>query len=145
MNSEDDDEQLRGLRAVWLSLPDEEAPVRGMAELLAAARAKAVDMAPVPWWRRAFRPPVLALATIALIVGGVVLLTRSSKDNTAPAQPQLDTLLDRGKTAASRGDCAVVRETIRKISKENQQFYRSRVANERAFDKCMTAAERSAE
>ncbi len=49
----DDDAQLRAMRSVWLSLPDEEPPQGGMTELLAAARAKAADMQDRPrrrWW-----------------------------------------------------------------------------------------------
>jgi hypothetical protein len=52
----------------WLSLPDEDPPERGLAELMAAARAKAEVMAQPPWWKRLAdllkRPPVLALATV---------------------------------------------------------------------------------
>ena len=36
----------------WLSLPDEDPPERGFAELMAAARAKAEMMANPPWWKR---------------------------------------------------------------------------------------------
>ena len=36
----------------WLSLPDEDPPERGLAELMAAARAKAETMASPPWWKR---------------------------------------------------------------------------------------------
>jgi hypothetical protein len=96
--ADDEDEQLKSLRAVWLSLPDEDPPERGLSELMAAARAKATEMsrpAVVPWWRRLFeqikRPPVLALATITVLIGGAVLVT-SRKDemevkDTAPVPP----------------------------------------------------------
>ena len=74
----DDDPQLRSLRAVWLSLPEEEPPERGLAELMAAARAKAEIMARPAWWRRVLdvlrRPPVLALATVIVLIGGAVLV-----------------------------------------------------------------------
>ena len=42
---DDDDPQLKSLRAVWLSLPDEDPPERGLSELMAAARVKAEAMA----------------------------------------------------------------------------------------------------
>lgn len=75
---DDNDDRLRSLRAVWLSLPDEEPPERGLAELMAAARAKAEEMATPPWWQRIAqllrRPPVLALASVMVLIGGAVLI-----------------------------------------------------------------------
>lgn len=76
---EDGDADLAAMRSVWLSMRDEEPPGRGMAELLAAARTKAEAMAPKPrWWQRLAaalrRPPVLALATALVLLGGAVLL-----------------------------------------------------------------------
>ena len=87
----DDDPQLRGLRSVWLSLPDDEPPQRGMAELMAAAREKAEQMARPSWWRRVLallrRPPVLAIATVTVLVGGAVLIGRHRGEmEKAPAQ-----------------------------------------------------------
>jgi hypothetical protein len=85
MADDDDDPQLRSLRAAWRSLPDEDPPERGLAELMAAARAQAKAMAEVstPWWKRAFgamlRPPMLALASVVVLLGGVFVVTSSHK------------------------------------------------------------------
>ncbi|MEO8704785.1 MAG: hypothetical protein ABI867_32310 [Kofleriaceae bacterium] len=72
---------MQSMRSVWLSMRDgdEEPPANGLAALMAAARDKAAAMKPQEsWWRRAFavlvRPPVLAMATIVVLVGGAVVL-----------------------------------------------------------------------
>ncbi|HSK03966.1 MAG TPA: hypothetical protein VK932_22085 [Kofleriaceae bacterium] len=70
---------LGSMRAVWISMRDEEPPTAGLAELLAAARVKAEEMRPrEPWWRRIavamWRPPVLALATVVVLLGGAVVI-----------------------------------------------------------------------
>lgn len=75
---DDDDPQLSSLRAVWLNMPDEDPPERGLAELMAAARVKAEEMARPSWWQRLVallrRPPVLALATVLVLIGGAVFI-----------------------------------------------------------------------
>jgi hypothetical protein len=72
----------------WLSLPDEDPPERGFAELMAAARAKAEVMANPPWWKRLAellkRPPVLALATVVVLIGGVIIVHREPAEVSAP-------------------------------------------------------------
>jgi hypothetical protein len=78
---DDDDPQLRAMRAVWLTMRQEDPPGGGLAELLTAARAKAETMQARPTrWQRLLagmrRPPVLALATVMVLVGGAVLLGR---------------------------------------------------------------------
>jgi hypothetical protein len=79
----DDDPQLKSLRAVWLEMrdSDEEPPQSGLAALMAAARVQADVMAKPPWWKRVAavlrRPPVLALASVAVLIGGAVLITRN--------------------------------------------------------------------
>lgn len=74
----------------WLSLPDEEPPERGLADLMAAARMKAEVMAHPPWWKRIFdllrRPPVLALATIVVLLGGVIVVGRHPDRIVAPSE-----------------------------------------------------------
>ncbi|HEX5062646.1 MAG TPA: hypothetical protein VFV99_24910 [Kofleriaceae bacterium] len=85
----DDDAQLKSLRAVWLSMPDEDPPERGLAELMAAARVKAEQMAKPSLWQRLAallrRPPVLALATVLVLIGGAVFIgQRHSKMEVAP-------------------------------------------------------------
>jgi len=88
----DGDPKLRAMRAVWLTMRDEEPPDRGLAELLAAARGAAETMRgrPTLWqrlvagWRR---PPALALATVMVLVGGAVILGRRGVDVPAPAAP----------------------------------------------------------
>ncbi len=81
----EDEPQLRAMRAVWLAMREEAPPDRGLSELLAAARRKADDMAeamqPTPTrWQRLLaalrRPPVLALATALVLIGGGVLIGR---------------------------------------------------------------------
>ena len=84
----DDDPALNSLRAVWLSMPDEDPPDRGLAELMAAARVKAEQMAQPSWWQRVFavlrRPPVLALATVMVLIGGAVFIGKRSDKLEAP-------------------------------------------------------------
>jgi hypothetical protein len=94
-----DDASMKSMRAVWLSMRDEEPPAAGMSALLAAARDKAEQMREQPsWWQRLFtqlrRPPALAFATVLLLIGGAVLVTRgtdeqveslSKSDGAAPA------------------------------------------------------------
>ncbi len=78
-----DDESVRGMRSVWLSMRDEEPSGRGMAALMAAARAQVAATQPAPAWKRAWtavtellrRPPVLALATIVVVAGTAALVT----------------------------------------------------------------------
>jgi hypothetical protein len=111
-DSGDDDAQLRSLRAVWLAMPDEDPPERGLDQLLAAARTKAGEMASsteVPaagsnkmpateatpsWWERFVagfrRPPMLALATVLVLAAGVAVIGNrqmsSAPSGTAPTQ-----------------------------------------------------------
>lgn len=98
MTEPDDDPQLRALRAVWLAMPDEEPPERGLGELMAAARTRADEMktSRAAWWRRVFdlvrRPPVLALATVTVLAGGAVLVAQRHADMEATP------VLDRGPT-----------------------------------------------
>jgi len=82
----DDDPKLSAMRAVWLSMRDEDPPDRGLAELLAAARSQAEAMTPRPsWWQRVLagmrRPPVLALATALVLVAGAVIIGRRTADD----------------------------------------------------------------
>jgi hypothetical protein len=92
---------MKSMRAVWLSMRDEEPPAAGMSALLAAAREKADKMhAESTWWQRAVaavrRPPALAFATVVILIGGAVVVTRTSDrpvdatlESTAPALPAL--------------------------------------------------------
>lgn len=88
----DEDPQLKSLRAVWLEMRDEDPPSRGLDALMAAARTQAAEMTPAPWWKRAFaqlrRPPMLAFASLALLIGGAVVLTRHD-DAIEKAQPTI--------------------------------------------------------
>lgn len=96
-----DDAQLRSLRAVWLAMPDEDPPERGLGELMAAARVKADAMAKPSLWQRIARllrrPPVLALATVVVFLGGAILIGNRTKDaseappaGAKPSAPQLE-------------------------------------------------------
>lgn len=86
---DDDDleggEQLKQLRSVWVSMreSDEDPPDRGLSALMAAARTKAAEMTPAPtesWWQKVLavfrRPPVLALATVTVLLGGALFITQ---------------------------------------------------------------------
>jgi len=94
----DDDAQLRQLRAVWVSMRDEEPPERGLSALMSAARAKAAELehaAQPSWWQRVLaslrRPPVLALATVTVVLGGALIVTQRrdemTADSTAMSEP----------------------------------------------------------
>jgi hypothetical protein len=83
---EADDPIMRSMRSVWVSMRDEDPPTKGLTELLAAARTKAEEMQPKEsWWRRTLatlvRPPVLALATVVVLVGGTVVITKRNADS----------------------------------------------------------------
>ena len=89
MADQDDDDadlkQLKQLRQIWLAMPEEEPPTRGLDALMAAARSQAAAMEPKPsWWKRMLaqlvRPPALALATIVVVAGGAVLVNRHHDD-----------------------------------------------------------------
>jgi hypothetical protein len=90
MTDDDDAEiqRMRELRTALRSMPDEEPPERGLAELMVAARSKAEDLKPVPWWRRIGamlrRPSVLALASVLVLVGGAMLIGRRGDDAATP-------------------------------------------------------------
>ena len=86
-----DDPQLKALRAVWLAMrdSDEDPPDSGVSALMAAARSQASLMtAKPPWWKRLFeqlrRPPVLALASLLVLIGGAVLITKHDDLEKAP-------------------------------------------------------------
>jgi hypothetical protein len=87
---DDDDPQLDSLRAVWRSMPEADPPERGLGELMAAARAKADELAKPSWWQRVVavmkRPPVLAMATILLLIGGGIVISRG-RDQLATERP----------------------------------------------------------
>lgn len=77
-SQDDTNAQLRAMRAVWLSMREEDPPDGGLVDLLAAARTKAATMRARPtWWQRvlafARRPPALAFATVVVLVGGAML------------------------------------------------------------------------
>ena len=76
----DDDPDSGSLRHVFSEMraADEDPPARGLAELMAAARAHAPTS--VPWWQRiahALRqPPALAVASIVILIGGALVISR---------------------------------------------------------------------
>lgn len=86
----DDDPQLKSLRAVWLEMRDEDPPSRGLDALMAAARSQATVFAKPSLWQRFVdqlrRPPVLAFASLVLLISGAVVLTRHD-DALEKAQP----------------------------------------------------------
>ncbi|HLL21314.1 MAG TPA: hypothetical protein VK427_04240, partial [Kofleriaceae bacterium] len=90
MMAEHDDDDLdhasmRSMRAVWLSMRDEEPSSSGMSGLLAAAREQAEQMRARPTWSQRVlaglrRPPALAFATVVILVGGAVVVTRNTDE-----------------------------------------------------------------
>ncbi len=107
-DNQDDDAQLQQLRAVWVTMRDEEPSDRGLAALMSAARSKASELekaAAPSWWQRVAatlrRPQVLALATVTLLLGGALVVTQRSSEmkvddarveqTTAPAAPMAET------------------------------------------------------
>ncbi|MDB4958510.1 MAG: hypothetical protein JWO36_6079 [Myxococcales bacterium] len=101
----DDDPQLRSLRAIWLALPDEEPPQSGLAQLIAAARVQAEHMGKPSVWHRVFemlrRPGVLALATIIVLIGGALFISRRSDQlESAPATVSVTTSRTEGAPVA---------------------------------------------
>jgi hypothetical protein len=117
------DESLSSMRSMWREMKDEEPSDKGMAALLAAAREKADEMKPKRSWLAALldqlrRPPVLAMATVVVLIGGAVVIsqrkdelktdsemaTASTGDNAAPAPPSVHDDLAGG--AADDGDAS---------------------------------------
>jgi len=105
----DDDAQLRQLRAVWVSMRDEEPSDRGLASLMAAAREKASELEHAgqsSWWQRVLaslrRPPVLALATVTVLLGGALILTQRRADMKADATATSESSAD--KNVVERSD-----------------------------------------
>ena len=82
------DDKLTAMRSVWLSMRDEEPSDKGLAALMAAAREKAgamkdAEAAPSEsWWQKVLavfrRPPVLALASVAILVSGALVIANRS-------------------------------------------------------------------
>jgi hypothetical protein len=86
-----DDPQLKSLRAVWLAMRDhdEDPPDSGLSALMAAARSQATLMTvKPPWWKRVLdqlrRPSVLALASLLVVIGGAMLITKHDALEKAP-------------------------------------------------------------
>ena len=82
---DDDGDEVRAMRSVWLTMRDEEPPTVGVTALLEAARAEAARMKPrASWWRRSLdvmvRPPMLAAATMVVLIGGGLLINHRSSD-----------------------------------------------------------------
>lgn len=114
-DDDEDDAQLKSLRAVWLALPDEDPPERGLAELMAAARVKAEQMTKPSVWQRISallrRPPMLALATVLVLIGGAVFIgQRHSKMEATP--PALEQRARDNASPVAAGSAAMAPETV---------------------------------
>ena len=95
-----DDAQLKQLRAVWVSMRESEddPPDRGLAALMSAAREKAAEMAAPEesWWQRVLavfrRPPVLALASVTVLLGGALVITQRRDSMKAESTISVDSV-----------------------------------------------------
>ena len=118
MTMDDDDLEdpaLGSLRSVLRGMRDEEPSDRGLASLMAAARVQAEVMKPAPaWWERVLatlrRPPVLALASAALLVSGGLVISRHARelDATSPAPAASAPTEDTPEPAATLAGSAAV-------------------------------------
>ncbi len=99
----DHDLQLKQMRSVWLSMRDDDSEPsdRGMAALMAAAREQAEAMKPKRSWLAVLldqlrKPPVLAMATVVVLIGGAVVISqrgdemRTETEMAAPAADVAD-------------------------------------------------------
>ena len=115
------DAKLTAMRAVWLTMRAEEPSSGGLAELLAAARTKAAELQPRPrWWQRVAaalrRPPVFALATALVVLGGALVVGRNAKR----ASPSLEV-----SSAGSAGPGAAAGPTTLSLREESAQGRRA--------------------
>ncbi len=116
MSASDDDlggeeDQLKQLRSVWVAMreADEDPPDRGLDALMAAARSKAADMAPPPresFWTKVLatfrRPPVLALASVTVLLGGALFVAqRRDRMQATETAPSADVVRESAGSAAS--------------------------------------------
>jgi hypothetical protein len=84
------DESMTSMRSMWREMRDEEPSDKGMAALLSAAREKAEEMKPRRSWFAVLldqlrRPPVLAMATVVVLIGGAVVIS-GREDMKAPTE-----------------------------------------------------------
>lgn len=91
-HEDDDDPQLKSLRQVWLSMRDEDPSSSGLDALMTAARSQVEVVAKPSLWQRIGtalrRPPMLALATVMILLAGVVIFTRHGYElEKAPTAP----------------------------------------------------------
>jgi len=98
-----EDAKLRAMRSVWLAMRDEAPSDGGLAELLAAARDKAAELTARPTlWQRIVtglrRPPVLAFATVLVLLSGAMVVGRHVEQQAMPT------------AASARDEAAPVRE-----------------------------------
>jgi hypothetical protein len=113
------DPQLRAMRAVWLAMRDEDPPDRGLADLLAAAHHKAGAMQPRPSaWQRLLaalrRAPVLAIATVTVLIAGAVLIGRRvSLEGGAATAPSPSIQRDAASPGSAEGAGSVAAGTYR--------------------------------
>src|SRR5262245_6116379 len=102
---------------------------------MSAARIRAAQLARPSWWQRTVallrRSYVLALATVMVLVGSVVMLGRRSEkieakpaaqEHLAPSATAQD--FARARAAATRGDCAAALALAGRIANEDPEYYR---------------------
>ena len=137
---------------------DEEPPVRGLAELMTAASARvSASKTPSRWQRLSVvlrQPPILAVTSIAILIGGALAISRSDAVNPrvpphvpveapeharelSPGASEVEQLSDDAGSAATRGDCETARALVTRIVRQAPAYYRDHVANAAAVARCL--------
>jgi hypothetical protein len=110
------DESMSSMRSMFREMRDEEPSDKGLAALLSAAREKAEEMKPKrSWWgvllEQLRRPPVLAMATVVVLIGGAVVISgredmkaETETVSTTPSRMYVADQLDPAAPGAARDD-----------------------------------------
>ncbi|MFN0250848.1 MAG: hypothetical protein ACKV2T_28495 [Kofleriaceae bacterium] len=127
------DESMTSMRSMWREMRDEEPSDKGMAALLAAAHAKAEEMKPRRSWFAVLldqlrRPPVLAMATVVVLIGGAVVISgredmKATTDEVVASEPSPDPMADdsRAPVAAPGAASPALEDGIQKQRSNNVQ------------------------
>ena len=126
---------------------EEDPPLRGLAELIAAASARVPESAPRSWWQRLAvplrQPPILAVTSIAILIGGAFAIWRPgavpapAAPDVPPAARHLQQMSDDAASAAIRGDCATARALATRLARQAPAYYRDHVATVADVARCL--------